>query len=250
MDVPSLFTVKHLSSVDSVMAEAKRLMVAGADEDTLIWADEQTEVDGRFQPENISSPGNLYCAWIIYPECDLDEALQLGFVAAVSAGMTIADIVLPMTDMKYRWPNEILLNGNKVADIFIDSVADGQLDFQQLVVGLSVKVIDQPHNFSSGVTSLQEVSDQEELTPQSFLERYCRNLLTWRYRWIQDGFEPVRKSWLNWMVDSNETIELKLSDTLLQGRISTISETGDLVLETTDGNSRTVTLGEFYKLKS
>lgn len=249
LDVPSLFTVKHLSSVDSVLSEATRLVVAGVEEDTLVWADEQTNAYGRFQSKWVSPPGNLYCAWIIHPECSLDEALQLGFVTAVSAGITIADVVAPMTDMEYRWPNEILLDGYKVADILIDSIKDEHSEFQWLVVGLSVNIIDHPGNSLGGVISLHEVSDQGELTPQTFLERYCRNLLTWRYRWIHDGFEPVRKSWLNWMVDSNKPLEIKLADTLLKGKFLELRETGDLVLETGDNNSRTVTLREFYGLE-
>lgn len=249
LDVPSLFTVKHLSSVDSVLAEAKRLVVAGAEEDTLVWADEQTNAYGRFQPEWLSSPGNLYCAWIIKPECSLDEALQLNFVAAVSAGMSIANVIAPMTDMEYRWPNDIFLDSNKVAGIFVDSIEDEHSDFQWLIVGLSVNFIEHSSNSLGGVISLREVSDHEELTPKNFLERYCRNLLTWRYRWIHDGFDPVRKSWLNWTIDRNKTLEVKLADTLLQGKFLEFRETGDLVLGTGDSNSRTVTLSEFYGLE-
>src|SRR6516165_12536699 len=83
---------------------------------------EQTAGRGRRGRAWASPPGNLYASLILRPRCPLDQAAQLGFVAALAVGDTLAWTLETRPDgLSYKWPNDVLLRGRKIAGILLES---------------------------------------------------------------------------------------------------------------------------------
>src|SRR5207302_1642301 len=92
-----------------------------AAEGTLVWADEQTAGRGRRGRPWLSPPGNLYLSLVLRPECAAPRAAQLGFVAGLGLGDALQPFVGPTLQLRYKWPNDLLANGGKLAGILLES---------------------------------------------------------------------------------------------------------------------------------
>ncbi|NIR32001.1 MAG: biotin--[acetyl-CoA-carboxylase] ligase [Gammaproteobacteria bacterium] len=245
-NLPRLYELIELESVDSAFDEAVRRAKRGAEEGTLVWARVQAAGHGRLGQPWHSQRGDLHCALVLRPEYPREIALQLNYVAAVSAGVALAALVSPMISLHYRWPNDILLSGAKAAGLLLNTSAGEEPEW--LVLGLAVNVGSYPRTRDYWATSVHAVEGSSEITEIQVLEGYARSFLSWINRWANEGFEPVRKAWLQRRDPSTPQVELRLASETVRGRFVDIDERGDVVVDPPEGGRRKIGLVEFYGL--
>jgi BirA family biotin operon repressor/biotin-[acetyl-CoA-carboxylase] ligase len=136
----------HLRSVGSTNAKARELADAGAPHGTLVTASEQTAGRGRQGRSWVTPPGTAIAASVIVRE--FDDLLPL------RAGLAVADLAGGAARVK--WPNDVLLDGRKVAGILVEARAP-----DWAVVGIGVNVVSVPPEVADIATSLGR-SDVEE----------------------------------------------------------------------------------------
>ena len=110
------FKLVRFDEIDSTNVEAKRRATAGEPEFTVVLAATQNAGRGRRGRAWASPRGNLYSSVVLRPECTPIVGAQISFVAAlavsdVACGLVGASAVL------CKWPNDVLVNGGKVAGI-------------------------------------------------------------------------------------------------------------------------------------
>jgi BirA family transcriptional regulator, biotin operon repressor / biotin---[acetyl-CoA-carboxylase] ligase len=242
--LPPAYRLVSLETVGSTNEEAKRLARAGAEDGTLVWAREQTRGKGRSGRAWTSPPGNLYLSLVLRPDCPPVAASQLGFVAALGAGGGLAEVLPPMIDLRYKWPNDILLNRRKVAGILLEteSAAADRLDW--LVLGIGINVAERPPDAAFPATSLREEGDLES-TVEGVLEAFARHFLSWVNRWLDDGFAPVRAAWRKSAIGIGEEIRVRLPNAELEGVFEDIDQDGALLLRES-GTVRRITAGDVF----
>ncbi|MFQ5937119.1 MAG: biotin--[acetyl-CoA-carboxylase] ligase [Acidiferrobacterales bacterium] len=245
LDIPSLYDLIVYDKVDSVVEEAKRLAARGAEEGTLIWAKEQTAASGRFGRPWISLPGNLHCALILRIEEPAAVVAQLSFVAAVSLAAAISNLSLPLIELRYRWPNDVLLYDAKVAGISLTAPSAQEATYEWLVLGTNVNIESAPENLEPCVTSLRG-EGASETKPDELLEVFTRHFLSWINRWAEEGFAALHKAWSIRPHGIGETITVRLAAETLEGRFAELDEEGALVMEMATGEYRRITLREFF----
>ena len=119
-ELPPLFEPVHLDSAGSLAEEAAALAQSGAPEGTLVWTDTQSEGMAR-QGRRWESPARgLYAGVILRPEFDWRDTGQVVLVGLVSLGTAVASLVAPMTELRYRWPNGLLVGGTRIAGLWLD----------------------------------------------------------------------------------------------------------------------------------
>ncbi len=116
----------HLRSVDSTNDRAKRLAAEGAPHGTLVTAAEQTAGHGRQGRRWLAPAGEALLMSVVLR----DPPALLPMVAAVA----VADTVGP--DARIKWPNDVLIDGRKVAGI----LAEGRPREGWVVLGVGVNV--------------------------------------------------------------------------------------------------------------
>lgn len=242
--LPPAYRLVSLETVDSTNEEAKRLARQGAEDGTLVWAREQTRGKGRSGRSWVSPPGNLYLSLVLRPDCAPVAASQLGFVAALGAGGGLAEVMPPLIDLRYKWPNDVLLNRRKVAGILLEteSAASDRLDW--LVLGIGINVAQRPAETAFPATSLREEGDLET-TVEAVLEAFARHFLSWVNRWLDEGFAPVRAAWRKSAIGIGETIRVRLPNGELDGVFEDIDQDGALLLRQ-GGASRRITAGDVF----
>jgi len=116
---------EHHETIGSTNARARKLADKGATHGTLVTADEQTKGRGRQGRTWVTPPGVAIAASLVLRE--FDDLLPL------RAGLAVADVAGP--DALVKWPNDVWLDGRKVAGILAESK-----DSKWAVLGIGVNV--------------------------------------------------------------------------------------------------------------
>ncbi|MBL8705010.1 MAG: biotin--[acetyl-CoA-carboxylase] ligase [Rhodospirillales bacterium] len=242
-ELPPAYRLVALDQVGSTNDEARRLAAAGAPEFALVWAREQTSGRGRQGRAWASPPGNLYCSLVLRPPVALARAMELSLVAALGLGEAIAPLLPQGVDLRYKWPNDLLLNERKVSGILLESSLrpDGALDF--LVLGTGVNIESYPAQARLPATSLHAAGVQG-IDAGFMLEAYVRQFQLWYTTWLAQDLPPVRAQWQRRAWRLGERLEMNLGEASLAGRFDGLAPDGAMVLTLDDGTQRRVNAGE------
>ncbi len=244
-DLPPAYELVVLDAVDSTNDEAKRRAEAGAKDGTLIWAQSQTKGRGRRGNQWVSSTGNLYMSLVLRPDCPASEALQLSFVASLALADALSGLLPPIAKVTCKWPNDVFLNGRKVAGLLLESSTTTGVALDWLVLGLGVNIANVPSGLADQATSLHG-EDAGLVSPLQVLESFSRHFMTRLNQWLDDGFTPLREAWLYRAQGKGGDVTVKLENETFSGRFVDIDQSGALVVEMADSDRRLVTAGDVF----
>ncbi len=242
--LPPPFTLVSLDSVDSTNEEARRLAEGGAADGTVVWALEQTAGRGRRGRTWHSPKGNLYFSLLLRPGCEPSKAVEIGFMAANILADTVMASVPAAARVTCKWPNDVLVEGRKIAGLLLESESsdDGLVDW--LVVGTGLNVISHPKDCRFPATSLKE-EGANELALERILETYCQRFLAGLVTWRRPGFAAVRRAWLRRAHGLGKPLSVRLGEQTVTGIFKDMDGDGALVL-VVDGRERRITAGEVF----
>jgi len=232
--LPDGWRLVALQTVGSTNDEAARLAEEGAAEGTVVWAREQTGGRGRRGRHWASPVGNLYSSTILRPACSAPRAAELGFVAALA----VADIVPEGREVRVKWPNDVLVDGGKVAGILPESSIDQDGRAEHVVLGIGVNV-----GFAPQLPEMRYPGAALGGTVEAALEKLAAALAGWMTRWRHDGFEAIRSAWLAKAGPLGMDVDVKLGEELVRGRFAGMDRDGALLLDTPAG-PRKIVAGE------
>lgn len=143
---------RHFARIGSTNTVARELAAAGAPHGTIVTAAEQTAGRGRQGRSWTAPPGSalLYSA-ILRPLEPRHSVLPLAVPLAVCE---VAERLRPGIDCKVKWPNDIHLEGRKLAGILIE--ARPQDGWAVLGIGLNLTIAEDefPVDLRDRATSL------------------------------------------------------------------------------------------------
>lgn len=244
-DLPPAYELMVFDAVDSTNDEAKRRAEAGAKHGTLIWAQSQTRGRGRRGNQWVSPTGNLYMSLVLRPDCPVAEALQLSFVASLALADALGSLLPPLAEVTCKWPNDVFLNGRKVAGLLLESATTSGAALDWLVLGVGVNVASAPSDLAGQATSFHG-EGAGEVTPAQVLEVFCRHFLTRVDQWRDHGFLPLRDAWLYRAEGKDGKVTVKLENETFTGRFVDIDQSGALVVEMANSAHRRVTAGDVF----
>lgn len=223
-----------LEEVDSTMAEASR-RAPDLKRPTWIMARRQTEARGRRGRRWDSAEGNFAATFIFRPEGNAATAALRSFSAATALFEALA-LKAPRESLALKWPNDVLLNGGKVAGILLESVGTrGAVDW--LAIGFGVNLAKAPPSepgMAFPPVSL-EGEGGEPTDPDEMLSLLASNMATEEGLFTEMGFAPIREKWLRHAARLGETITARTARDEVTGVFETVNEAGQLVLRTPRG---------------
>jgi BirA family transcriptional regulator, biotin operon repressor / biotin---[acetyl-CoA-carboxylase] ligase len=242
--LPTAYRLVSRESVGSTNDEARRLARQGAVAGTVVWALEQTAGRGRRGRYWSSPRGNLFVSLILRPACSAEQAAQLGFVAALGVGDALAQLAPGLDAPLYKWPNDVLIRGRKIAGILLESEMGPRENPALLIVGIGVNLASAPSDADFPATSIAD-EGWAAPEPEMALEAVLGHFEIWTRRWQQQGFDPVREAWRARAFALGEQIRARLQTAVLFGRFVDIDHQGALLLETA-GKLRRIPAGDVY----
>ncbi len=230
-------------TLDSTMAEAARLKdgLAGP---TWILALEQTAAHGR-RGRKWEQPGGNFSATLVFrPEGSVEARAQRSYVAALALRDTITSVSGRGSGLSLKWPNDVLLNGGKLAGILLESIGD------HLAIGIGVNLLDAPAASDLEPDAQPPASLMGEtglrLSPEEFLDHLAPAYAAREAQFATYGFAPVRTEWLRHAARLGEVITARLAGKVITGTFETVDETGVLVLKAADGTHKIAAADVFF----
>ncbi len=156
----------HLRCTDSTNRRARELAAAGAPHGTLVTAAEQTAGRGRQGRSWVAPAGRaLLCSIVLRRPPRLLPLL---------AGVAVADVAGPQAQVK--WPNDVLLEGRKVAGILVEGRP--QEDWAVLGIGVNVAITlaDLPADLRERAGTLGRSASEVERVLEDLLAALGRRL--------------------------------------------------------------------------
>lgn len=237
-----------LPEVDSTNAEAARL-APHLTQPTWILALRQTAGRGRRGRPWQDPPGNFSATLLMRPTGDVQDAALRSFVAALALHEALGAVLGPAGSLALKWPNDVLLNGGKVAGILLESLGGGARGVSHLAIGIGVNLAAAPDAAGLDPLTAPPVSVAGEtgiaIAPEEFLTFLAAAFARWESQLATWGFAPIRNAWIARAARIGQTITARTMTEAIEGRFETIDETGALVLVTAQGR-RTVPAADVY----
>lgn len=226
------------------MREAARQAAAGRRGPFVVCADAQTGGVGRHGRRWSSPPGNLYWTILLDDPADLPRDAGLAFAAGLAIVDALASTGIPRDRLRLKWPNDILLDGRKLAGLLVEASVTGT--HAQIIVGIGINLASSPPDAAYPATSLAETAlpapprdtIRDALTT-AFLDR--------RAQWHRTGLPALRDEAAACLhgVGAPVTIALDRDRTeLLHGINEGLAPSGALNLRTADGTRHTLLAGD------
>lgn len=214
------------------MTEAARI-AAQVTNPTWIMAHVQTDGRGRRGNTWLTPTGNLTATLVSRPNITAQEASQRSFVAANALHHALANYVSP-DQLALKWPNDVLLNGGKVAGILLESSAHrGEIDFLSVGIGVNLQTAPQVPDARFPPTSLKSAG--AEVAAADFLTVLAAAYATQEALIQSEGFARIRSDWLQNAARLGQVITARTMTDTISGIFDTIDENGNLVLITGAG---------------
>ena len=240
---PEGYALKAFAVIDSTNEEARRIAAAGDQQPVWIIAERQTAGRGRRGRTWESPPGNLAATLLIRPARPAAECAQLSFVAAIAAHEAISSFA-PDANIAVKWPNDVLVNGKKIAGILLESASTGTVP-EWLAIGIGINLAHFPEGTEFPATALPALGITAP-NPREGLTRLAAAFAKWYEIWRAKGFSPVRDAWLARAAGLGTRIRARLSDGEYWGMFEGIDETGALILREAHGKTRIIAAGEVF----
>ena len=169
----------HLRSVDSTNVRAQRLAAAGAPHGTLVTAAAQTAGHGRQGRAWVTPSGRALACSLVLRE----PPRLLPMLAALAVAEMAETLDAERRPALVKWPNDVLLDGRKVAGI----LAEGRPQEGWVVLGIGVNVAVAQDAFPP---ELRELATSLGREPAD-IERALASLLAALERWLAASAEEA-----------------------------------------------------------
>ena len=227
-----------LDTVDSTNAHAFRMAPQHAGPCWFL-AGEQTAGRGRRARAWASPRGNFHATLLLHPTEPAATVALRSFAAALALRDAFVALIGLPGAFALKWPNDVLLNGGKVAGILLESAGAGQ-GVAQLAIGIGVNLIAAPDASQVEPGALRPVSLLGEtglrVTPEAFLNALAPAYAAWEQTFTQHGFAPLRRAWLDHAARLGQPIRARTGTETREGIFEAIDETGALILRQSHGS--------------
>ncbi len=238
-----------METVDSTNAEAKRRAKAGEPGPLWIWSARQSQGRGRGGREWISQHGNLFASLLLGVNCPIRIAGQLALVAGIAAFDTVAKLIAyeGRSELLLKWPNDILLAGEKVAGMLLENVGSTVDNRSVVVIGIGINLANHPEDLPQPAVSLAAYG--MTVAPADALEALAASTNEWLARWGEgNSFPSIRRAWLDRAGPTGRPLRVKINSEETAGVYAGLDADGALRLLTPDGFEHRIAAGDVFFL--
>jgi len=234
-----------LKETDSTNRRAKLLAEQGAPNGTLIVADAQTGGRGRkgrawFSPAHTG----IYVSLILRPSIPPGEAPRCALLTSVA----VAEGLFTGCGVRgtIKWPNDILVNGKKIAGILIDIATElDMVEYMIVGVGLNVSIL--PDDFPSEIRDSATSILAETGIAIRRVDLLCEFLKQFEkyYEMLSAGqFKDILHQWKEFEDVIGRTVRVDSGNTACFGTVVEIDSDGALLVRDSHGHLNRIFSGD------
>ena len=236
--------IEYFDSIDSTNTAARRLAADGAVEGTVVIAETQTKGRGRLG-RSWASPAlrNLYVSIVLRPPIAVAQAAQLTLVAGVAVAETIREWA---PDAAIKWPNDVVVDGRKLAGILTEMEADDDR-VRCVILGIGVNLNAAPEDFPEELrdkaTALCAATGRT-IDRTAFADRLLSHLDERYGLFLANGFAAIRPLWEACSCLTGRAVQIDGAGQRCAGVVTGITDDGALILRDAAGRDLRVVAGD------
>lgn len=234
---------RHLQRVESTNDEAAACARAGAPAGAVVVADEQTRGRGRLGRRWHSPAGaSLYLSAVLRPPLAPHRVPPL----TLAAGVAVAEALVQLdVAAALKWPNDVLVDGKKIAGILTEMSADlDRVHHVVIGIGVNLNVRAFPDELAAIATSVALARGGATVARAEFAAALCARLEHWHDRFVADGAAPVVAAWRQHARFFGKRVQVTAGRERMEGVAEDLDEDGALRLRLDDGRVIRVVAGE------
>ena len=237
------FYIIELDEVDSTNLYAKSNLAAIEDK-SVVSANRQTAGRGRFERAWVDlGSENIFMSLILKPSDEFKSlyANLTQYFSVILCEMLEEYGLKP----KIKWPNDVLVDGKKIAGILSETVMQGQ-NFKGLVLGAGI-------NLNAQEEDLAKITDKEVtalnievghfIDKNEFLDKLLERFFENYDEFLNKGFVMIENDYMKRACFLGKEISVKGFSDTKTGFAKTVNSEGELVLEK-DEKEFVLTIGD------
>ena len=154
------------------------------------------------------------------------------------AGVVLSPIPINLTNrLTLKWPNDVLLDGKKIAGILVNSVINGSKPIGAVLgigINLNVEKKDFPSEIRNTATSIK-IATANEWDRLQF-QQHLIAVIERMWHQISEPNDTVLSEWLRWGPVIGQAIAIRDNNEMFEGKFAGLTHEGELVLLMPDGN--------------
>ena len=235
--------VEHHAAIGSTNSRAVECAaLQGVKLPLLILADRQTAGRGRGSNRWWTGPGSLAFSLLMGPEPASAAGSPCSALVSLAAGVAVVEALAPLVpghEIGIHWPNDVMLDGRKLAGILIEAQSAGKL-----VIGIGIntnnQAADAPQEVRPRVVTLRDVTGQSHDSTElliAVLQQLERQLAE-----LARSPESVARRTHELCLQRGKRLQITQGDKQIEGRCLGIAADGALMVEV-DGQPQAVYSG-------
>ncbi|MBX2844685.1 MAG: biotin--[acetyl-CoA-carboxylase] ligase [Saprospiraceae bacterium] len=221
----------YFQEIESTNGYANELIAKSAPvEGTVILAAHQTKGKGQQGNEWDSAAGqNLLMSVVLRPHwIPIQHQFNLNMAVSVALQESMAAQVA--AECAIKWPNDLMIDGHKVAGILIENTIQKQaLAYSVVGIGLNVNQTFFPPELTRA-TSMKRISGQD-FQLDKVLSLLLERLEYWYLELMHGRLEGIRARYLKHLFQYQERCTYRVNGQMIEGQILGVNKFGKLMVE-------------------
>jgi len=234
--------IEYYTRLESTNSEAWEIIDEGAQSGALVVTDNQFQGKGRINRTWLSAPDkSLTFSLLLFLDLDAHLYGWLPILAGLSVHQALKQFD---TNVKLKWPNDLILLGKKVGGILCESKVKQQRLHEVVIgVGLNVNetIDDMDESLQSRATSMHIQSEKFYQRERILAE--ILNCMEPLIDGLPNNINIIQSQWEDACSHLNQTVQFYHGEKIVEGLFTSLGESGSAVLNV-DGAEKTFHSGE------
>lgn len=232
--------VIQLEEVDSTNSYGKKLIDKFEDK-TAIITKKQTSGRGRLNRSWVDlGEENLFLSIILKPSETFNEIYpNLTQYLSVTLCKVIESYGI---QTQIKWPNDVLIDGKKIAGILSETVMQGQ-KLKGIVLGVGVNLNSNQEKIDAipnKIATSLNIETQKAIDLKGFLNKLLTEFFEHYDEFLQSGFLQIKDDYIKRNCFLGKELKVQVFNHMESGLAKAVNDLGELVLE--DNNKREIVL--------
>lgn len=202
-------------------------------------ADRQVAGRGRLGRAWCDGAGNFMGSTIVRPAPGDPPASTLALLTGLAVHEAVSAFIADATTLRLKWPNDLLLDGGKLAGILLEWAAG------TVIVGVGVNLCVAPDVEGRSVASLADKG--VIVSRDDFAAKLAEVFDLELQRWRGAGLAPMLRRWQNMAHPKGTRLMVAPpGEEAIEGGFAGLTEEGNLLLGLDDGSTRTIHAGDVF----
>jgi len=243
--------IHHFNVIDSTQDLAIKLAERDAPQGIVVIAEKQKKGRGRIGRQWSAPEGGIWLSVILRPKIPTAESTILPLATALAMRNAIKHAC--NVDAKLKWPNDVIVNGKKIAGILVEMSCEAdRINYVVIGIGINANVNVRKIESSRkgtpgyyGVTSLMKEADKE-VDRIELVKKILAELEQVYLELERAGSDMIIQSWKNHSATIGSNVTVALNEMCFEGKAVDIDYDGALLVKLPNGNIKRIVAGDVY----